>query len=40
LQRDEFGEDIPGTQVQLLYPDTMKQLCDAIGEFPLSLSFF
>jgi hypothetical protein len=33
VQRDEYGEDIPGTKIQLLYADTLKELCAAIGKF-------
>jgi hypothetical protein len=33
MQRDEYGEDIPGTKIQLLYADTLKELCEAIGKF-------
>jgi hypothetical protein len=32
VQRDEYGEDIPGTKIQLLYTDTLKELCAAIGK--------
>jgi hypothetical protein len=38
VQRDEYGEDIPGTKIQLLYADTLKELCAAIGKF-FSCSF-
>jgi hypothetical protein len=33
VQRDEYGEDIPGTKIQLLYADTLKELCAVIGKF-------